>query len=64
MKREIFVGKVGIGGTHPVSIQSMTNTASGDIEGTLAQIRRLKRAGCDIVRIAVPEKSSAARPCP
>jgi (E)-4-hydroxy-3-methylbut-2-enyl-diphosphate synthase len=58
MKREIFVGRVGIGGTHPVSIQSMTNTAPGDIEGTLAQIRRLKNAGCDIVRVAVPEKAA------
>jgi (E)-4-hydroxy-3-methylbut-2-enyl-diphosphate synthase len=57
MKREIFVGRVGIGGNHPVSIQSMTNTASGDVEGTLRQIRGLKRAGCDIVRVAVPEKA-------
>jgi (E)-4-hydroxy-3-methylbut-2-enyl-diphosphate synthase len=58
MKREIFVGKVGIGGNHPISIQSMTNTAPGDIEGTLAQIRRLKNAGCDIVRVAVPENAA------
>jgi (E)-4-hydroxy-3-methylbut-2-enyl-diphosphate synthase len=58
MKREIHVGRVGIGGTHPVSIQSMTNTAAGDIAGTLKQIGRLKNAGCDIVRVAVPEKAS------
>jgi (E)-4-hydroxy-3-methylbut-2-enyl-diphosphate synthase len=58
MKREIFVGGVGIGGNHPVSIQSMTNTAAGDVEGTLRQIRGLKRAGCDIVRVAVPERAS------
>ncbi len=58
MKREIFIGKVGIGGSHPISIQSMTNTPPGDVEGTLKQIRRLKNAGCDIVRIAVPEKES------
>ena len=58
MKREIFVGGVGIGGSHPVSIQSMTNTACGDVEGTLKQIGRLKRAGCDIVRVAVPEKAA------
>jgi len=58
MKREIFVGRVGIGGNHPVSIQSMTNTASGDVEGTLRQIRGLKRAGCDIVRVAVPGKAA------
>jgi len=58
MKREIFVGRVGIGGHHPVSIQSMTNTAAADVEGTLRQVRALKRAGCDIVRIAVPEKAA------
>jgi (E)-4-hydroxy-3-methylbut-2-enyl-diphosphate synthase len=58
MKREIFVGGVGIGGRHPVSIQSMTNTAAGDVDGTLRQIRRLKAAGCDIVRVAVPEKAA------
>ncbi len=60
MKREIFVGKVGIGGDHPVSIQSMTNTDAGDVEGTLRQIRRLKAAGCDIVRVAVPRKAALA----
>jgi (E)-4-hydroxy-3-methylbut-2-enyl-diphosphate synthase len=58
MKRAIFVGGVGIGGKYPVSIQSMTNTAAGDVEGTLRQIRRLQAAGCDIVRVAVPEKSA------
>lgn len=58
MKREIFVGRVGIGGKHPISIQSMTNTAAADVKGTLAQIRSLRKAGCDIVRLAVPDKSS------
>lgn len=60
MKREIFVGDVGIGGGHPVSIQSMTNTDAGDVEGTLRQIRQLKTAGCDIVRVAVPQKTALA----
>ena len=60
MKREIFVGRVGIGGDHPVSIQSMTNTAAADVKGTLAQIRLLRRAGCDIVRVAVPDKTALA----
>ncbi len=60
MKREIFVGGVGIGGLHPVSIQSMTNTPAHDVEGTLRQIRRLKRAGCDLVRVAVPERAALA----
>lgn len=58
MKREIFVGGVGIGGEHPVSIQSMTNTAADDVAGTLRQIARLKRAGCDIVRVAVPDREA------
>jgi len=43
-----------------VSIQSMTNTAATDVKGTLAQIRRLSRAGCDIVRVALPDKSALA----
>jgi (E)-4-hydroxy-3-methylbut-2-enyl-diphosphate synthase len=60
MKREIFVGRVGIGGKHPVSIQSMTNTAATDVKGTLAQIRLLHKAGCDIVRVAVPDKTALA----
>ncbi|MFH2108196.1 MAG: flavodoxin-dependent (E)-4-hydroxy-3-methylbut-2-enyl-diphosphate synthase [Chrysiogenia bacterium] len=60
MKREIFVGRVGIGGAHPVSIQSMTNTATEDVESTLKQIRQLKGAGCDIVRVSVPAKSALA----
>jgi (E)-4-hydroxy-3-methylbut-2-enyl-diphosphate synthase len=60
MKREIFVGSVGIGGQHPVSVQSMTNTAAADVKGTLAQIRSLRQAGCDIVRLAVPDKAALA----
>jgi (E)-4-hydroxy-3-methylbut-2-enyl-diphosphate synthase len=58
MKREIFIGSVGIGGLHPLSIQSMTNTATADVKATLAQIRLLHRAGCDIVRVALPDSSS------
>ncbi len=60
MKREIFIGKVGIGGAHPVSIQSMTNTPADDVAGTLKQIGRMKTAGCDIVRIAVPARDTLA----
>ncbi|MCX6555748.1 MAG: flavodoxin-dependent (E)-4-hydroxy-3-methylbut-2-enyl-diphosphate synthase [Candidatus Aminicenantes bacterium] len=60
MKKEIFVGSVGIGGRHPVSVQSMTNTAAADVKGTLTQIRLLRRAGCDIVRLAVPDKTALA----
>ena len=58
MKKEIFIGKVGIGGKNPVSIQSMTSTKTSDINSTLRQIKRLKKDGCDIIRIAIPDKSS------
>jgi len=60
MKREIFIGDVGIGGNHPVSIQSMTNTPTGDSEATLAQIRALALAGCQIIRVSVPDGDSLA----
>ncbi len=54
---QVHVGPVRIGGDSPVSIQSMTSTYTRDIDQTVAQIRRLAEAGCDIVRVAVPEKS-------
>jgi len=52
--RAVRVGPVPIGGAHPVSIQSMTTTHTRDVRETLAQIRRLAAAGCDLVRVAVP----------
>ncbi|MGQ9921852.1 MAG: flavodoxin-dependent (E)-4-hydroxy-3-methylbut-2-enyl-diphosphate synthase [Desulfobacca sp.] len=58
--RAIFVGPVQIGGGAPISVQSMTNTDTCDRERTLAQIERLVRAGCDIVRLAVPNKEAVA----
>ncbi len=58
MKREIFVGNVGIGGKHPVSIQSMTTAKTSDAERTIDQIKRLYIAGCEIVRVAVPDIES------
>ena len=58
MKREIHVGDVGIGGNHPVSIQSMTSTPTTDIQASLAQIQALKNAGCQIIRVAVPDSPS------
>ncbi len=53
--RKINVGPVAIGGGAPVSLQSMTNTCTADPVATLAQIRELANAGCDIVRCAVPD---------
>jgi len=58
MKKEIYIGNVGIGGNHPVSIQSMTSTPTSDPEATLNQIKELYIAGCEIVRVAVPDKDS------
>ena len=59
MSRQIYVGGVAIGGGAPVSIQSMTNTPTHDVEATLSQIRALASAGCDIVRVAVPDMAAA-----
>lgn len=59
MTRQIMVGSVPIGSGAPVSIQSMLNTKTTDVEGSLAQIRALQAAGCDIVRLAVPSMEAA-----
>jgi (E)-4-hydroxy-3-methylbut-2-enyl-diphosphate synthase len=55
----VRVGQLGIGGDAPVSVQSMTNTPTSDVEATVAQIGRLEAAGCDIVRVAVPNEEAA-----
>lgn len=55
MKKTVCCGNVKIGGEEPVSIQSMTNTDTSDTESTLRQIEALKEAGCQIVRLAVPD---------
>ncbi|MFQ5464863.1 MAG: flavodoxin-dependent (E)-4-hydroxy-3-methylbut-2-enyl-diphosphate synthase, partial [Thermodesulfobacteriota bacterium] len=57
--RKIFVGPVPVGGDAPVSVQSMTNTVTSDVARTVAQIRGLVAAGCEIVRVAVPDMDSA-----
>ena len=59
MTRQISVGGVKIGGGAPVSIQSMLNTATTDVEGSLAQLAALKQAGCEIARLAVPDMQAA-----
>ena len=60
MTKRIMVGSVPIGGGAPVAIQSMLNTKTTDVEGSLAQIGRLQAAGCQIARLAVPDQPSAA----
>ena len=63
LSRTIYVRGLPIGGGNPISVQSMTNTPADDAEATLAQIRRLESAGCQIVRLAVPN-AVAARALP
>jgi len=57
--RSINVGKVLIGGNAPISVQTMTNTLTTDIESTLAQINRIEKTGADLVRISIPDQESA-----
>ncbi len=58
--QRVRVGDVVIGGGAPVSVQSMTTTDTRDVEATVAQIRALEAAGCEIARVAVPDKAAAA----
>ncbi|MBQ3556410.1 MAG: flavodoxin-dependent (E)-4-hydroxy-3-methylbut-2-enyl-diphosphate synthase [Oscillospiraceae bacterium] len=59
MSKQIMVGKVPVGGGAPVSIQSMCNTRTDDVAATVEQIRRLSAAGCQIIRVAVPDMDAA-----
>ena len=59
MTRKITVGDIKIGGGAPVSVQSMCNTRTDDVDATVAQILRLERAGCDVIRVAVPDMTAA-----
>jgi (E)-4-hydroxy-3-methylbut-2-enyl-diphosphate synthase len=56
--RQIHVGPVAVGGDAPVSVQTMTNTLTTDVQGTLDQIRRAAEAGADIVRVSCPDEDS------
>ena len=57
--RQLKLGPVRIGGGAPIVVQSMTNTDTRDVEVTLSQIKRLHNAGCEIVRVAVPDETAA-----
>ena len=57
--RQIQIGSVAIGGDAPIVVQSMTNTLTSDIEATSAQIERLAQAGCELIRVAVPDMEAA-----
>ena len=56
--KQIQVGSVKIGGDAPIVVQSMTNTDTRDIGATVAQIRALQQAGCEIVRVAIPDEEA------
>ncbi|KGM30933.1 flavodoxin-dependent (E)-4-hydroxy-3-methylbut-2-enyl-diphosphate synthase [Inquilinus limosus] len=58
--RLIHVGKVPVGGDSPITVQSMTNTRTTDIQATIDQIRQLEIAGADIVRVSCPDEESSA----
>jgi len=57
--KKIFVGDVAVGGDAPISVQSMTYSKTRDVDSTVEQIKRLHFAGCDIVRVAVPDYEDA-----
>ena len=57
--RQLKLGPIRIGGGAPIVVQSMTNTDTRDVEATLSQIKRLHNAGCEIVRVAVPDETAA-----
>ena len=59
MTRQILVGGVPVGGGTPITIQSMTNTRTDDVGATVDQILRLEEAGCQIIRVAVPDMAAA-----
>ena len=59
MTKQLFVGNVPVGGGAPVSIQSMCNTKTDDVAATVAQILRLEEAGCEIIRVAIPDQAAA-----
>ena len=58
--RQVKVGSLKVGGDAPISVQSMTNTKTHDVDATLSQIKKLESAGCELVRMAVPDKEAVA----
>src|ERR671935_3315401 len=60
VSKRVYVGGTSIGGGAPIRVQSMCTTLTHDVAGTLAQIERLQEAGCEIARVAVPDREAAA----
>ena len=59
LTKKVLLGNLPVGGGSPVTVQSMTNTDTRDIDATVGQIHRLQQAGCEIVRVAVPDEAAA-----
>jgi (E)-4-hydroxy-3-methylbut-2-enyl-diphosphate synthase len=59
--KKVFVGKIAVGGNAPISVQSMAKTDTKNIEATVRQIKRLEKAGCEIVRVAVLDKEASSK---
>ena len=59
VSRKIFVGNVAVGGDAPISVQSMTNTETCDVDSTVSQILSLENAGADLVRVSIPTMEAA-----
>ncbi|MFQ3548124.1 MAG: flavodoxin-dependent (E)-4-hydroxy-3-methylbut-2-enyl-diphosphate synthase [Armatimonadota bacterium] len=57
--KKVFAGNIGIGGNSPISVQSMTNTKTQNVESTISQLKAFEMTGCDIARVAVPDMESA-----
>ena len=57
--RQVNIGGILVGGSAPISVQSMTNTKTRDVKATAEQIRNLAEAGCDMIRIAIPDRAAA-----
>ncbi len=57
--KKVYFGDFAVGGDAPISVQSMTNTKTDDISSTVSQIRELSKHGCELIRVAVPDKKSA-----
>ena len=58
MAKEVKIGKIAIGGENPVAIQSMISLPSTDIEGSVKQAVELEKAGCEIIRAAIPDMAA------
>ncbi len=58
--KQIHVGPVPVGGDAPITVQTMTNTVTSDVKGTIDQIRKVEEAGCDIVRVSCPDEDATA----